>query len=328
MKKKKASFDVSVIIPVYNAELTLARALESLCTQTYPIKEVIIVDNHSSDNSIKIAEKFRKKHKNIPMQLIKRTSIGSVASSLNLAVKAARSDYIVTMHSDSVLPTKSDLTKLLHPFLTDRSVIASYSIVLHPRYVWKQYSFWEKCHFARSVDKQIHAMLGKFDCIDKRVFLKISGYDENNFILGADASDANMLYRLKKEGKVVPTNAKVVHLHFTTHDFTLKEWIARRKLLARAYGRLLRTNIRNLIPGGAIFLVKPVLAVGTFIPGINIFFIVLLVCFSFLNTSKLFINAETLRDFRILMLPIINIFLVYYETYWMARSFFLSEKNV
>lgn len=328
MRTKSDAIDVSIITPVYNAQLTLQEMLESLRRQEYPMMEIIIVDNHSIDDSVKIVEEFRKRHEEMMIRLIRRRATGSVASSLNMAARVAKSNHIVTMHSDSVLPTKQDLARLIEPFRKDENVIATYSIVLHPRSVWMKYNFWEKCHFARSVDRPIHAMLGKFDCIDRRVFLKLSGYDENNFVLGADASDANMFYRLRKEGKVVPTNAKVIHLHFTTHEFTLQEWIVRRKLLARAYGRLIRTNIRNLIPGGLIFLVKPGLAIGALIPGINVFFIILLICYSFLSTSKMFTTKETRSDRRILLLPFINIFLVYYETFWMVEGLLSVKKEL
>ncbi len=324
----KIQTPVSVIMPVYNSESTLLEALESLRKQEYPIKEVIILDNCSTDASIAMAEGYKKKKKKWELVLVKRDKKNSVASSLNIGANMAKSPYIVLMHSDSVLPTSKELTNLVEPFLDDPNVIATYSSVLHPEYVWLQYNFWEKCLFARVVDTEIPALLGKFDCIRKDIFIKLGGYDEKNFVEGADASDANMHFRLKKEGRVVPTSAKVVHLHYMKGDFTLKDWIDRRKLLARAYGRLLRTNWKNLMSQGLIFLVKPVIAVLVFIPYFHFLGILGVLLTGFFSTKKMFLSQSTLLDPRIILLPFINVFLVYYESYWMIRSFLMRKKRV
>lgn len=49
---------VSVIIPVYNAGQYVAEAIESVINQTYPFKELIIVDDGSKDNSYQICKKY------------------------------------------------------------------------------------------------------------------------------------------------------------------------------------------------------------------------------------------------------------------------------
>lgn len=324
----KIQTSVSIIMPVYNSESTLFEALESLRRQEYPIKEVIILDNCSTDGSIAMLEEYKKKKKEWELVLVKRDKKNSVSSSLNIGAKMAKSSYLVFMHSDSLLPTSKELTNLVRPFLNDPYVIATYSSVLHPEYVWLQYNFWEKCLFARVVDTEIPALLGKFDCIRKDTFIKIGGYDEKNFVEGADASDANMHFRLKKEGKVVPTPAKVVHLHYMKGDFTLNDWIDRRKLLARAYGRLLRTNWKNLMSRGLIFLVKPVVAMLVFIPHIYFIGLIGILLIGYFSTKKMFLSESTLKDPRILLLPFISMFLVYYESYWMLHSFLVVKKRV
>lgn len=49
---------VSILIPCYNAEMWIAQAIESALNQTYPNKEVIVVDDGSTDGSLEIIKSF------------------------------------------------------------------------------------------------------------------------------------------------------------------------------------------------------------------------------------------------------------------------------
>ena len=51
---------VSVIIPVYNRESTLKRAIDSVLNQTYKNIELIIVDDASTDSSLQLAQEYLK----------------------------------------------------------------------------------------------------------------------------------------------------------------------------------------------------------------------------------------------------------------------------
>ena len=52
---------VSVIVPTFNSEETLALCLQSIKGQTYPNVEIIVVDRYSGDGTLKVAEKFNAK---------------------------------------------------------------------------------------------------------------------------------------------------------------------------------------------------------------------------------------------------------------------------
>lgn len=66
--------DISIVMPVFNEEAFLENSLTSLVAQTYPISELIIVDDGSTDNSIQIAQHFAQKFSFIQLVLLNSTN--------------------------------------------------------------------------------------------------------------------------------------------------------------------------------------------------------------------------------------------------------------
>lgn len=95
--------EISLIIPVYNVEKYLTRALKSVEEQTFKNFEVIIVDDGSTDKSVEIAEEFCKKNKNF--HLIKQQNKGPAAAR-NAALDSCKGKYIGFMDSDDYLEPK------------------------------------------------------------------------------------------------------------------------------------------------------------------------------------------------------------------------------
>lgn len=60
MKNLKDSFEplISIVLPVYNVEKYLERCLKTVIAQTYKNIEIILVNDGSTDGSLKICEKY------------------------------------------------------------------------------------------------------------------------------------------------------------------------------------------------------------------------------------------------------------------------------
>ena len=84
---------VSAVIPVYNAEGFLARALESVLAQTRAVDEIIVVDDASTDGSPEVARRFGARVCRLP------TNAGSSAAR-NEGLRAARGDVIAWLDAD------------------------------------------------------------------------------------------------------------------------------------------------------------------------------------------------------------------------------------
>jgi len=88
---------VSVVLPSYNHERFVARALDSILAQTYQDFEIIITDDGSTDRSIDVLRTYEHKDSCIKLFL---NRFNYETHSLNNCVQQARGDYIAVAHSD------------------------------------------------------------------------------------------------------------------------------------------------------------------------------------------------------------------------------------
>lgn len=90
---------VSIIVPVYNAELYLKTCIDSILNQTYQNIELILVDDGSSDNSSTIYNEYLGDPR---VNIIKKEN-GGVSSARNSGIKEATGDYIMFVDSDDYI---------------------------------------------------------------------------------------------------------------------------------------------------------------------------------------------------------------------------------
>lgn len=89
---------VSILIPVYNAEQWLAETLESALAQTWQSKEIIIVDDGSTDNTLAIAKTFESPI----VKVVSQENRGQSAAE-NRALQEAQGDFIEYLDADDLL---------------------------------------------------------------------------------------------------------------------------------------------------------------------------------------------------------------------------------
>ena len=107
MKSRNHSIGlISVVIPAYNAEKTIEKAIQSAIAQSYSDIEVIIVDDCSQDGTVKIVNAYAKKDSRI--KVFQNQTNRGAAFSRNRGVKEARGEWIAFLDSDD----KWDLLKL------------------------------------------------------------------------------------------------------------------------------------------------------------------------------------------------------------------------
>ena len=111
--------EISVILPVYNAEQYIAEAVNSILNQTFNDFECIIINDGSTDNSLTILQELAKKDPRIV--LVSRENKGLIAT-LNEAISHAKGKFIARMDADDIaLPLR--LEKQYH-YLTKNPTVA------------------------------------------------------------------------------------------------------------------------------------------------------------------------------------------------------------
>ena len=114
---------VSVIIPAWNAEATLAETLASVGAQTHRNIEIIVIDDGSTDSTAKIAQDFCNAE---PRARLIRKENGGVASARNRGIREAAGEWIAPLDADD----------LWHPTRIEKMLAAALSAPERPGFVY------------------------------------------------------------------------------------------------------------------------------------------------------------------------------------------------
>lgn len=115
---KKNPF-VSVIVPIFNAELYLDDCIKSILNQTYAHFEIILVDDGSTDNSLNICYKYMEENNNI--KVINQMN-GGQNSARFLGLKLSKGEIIIFVDADDLLE-KNLIDKLISTMVENDSDI-------------------------------------------------------------------------------------------------------------------------------------------------------------------------------------------------------------
>ncbi|MDH5782860.1 MAG: glycosyltransferase, partial [Candidatus Bathyarchaeota archaeon] len=110
---------ISIVIPTYNSERTLAQCLESIVRQDYTREkiEIIIADGGSKDKTLEIAKKF-------DVDRILHNPLRTGEAGKAVGVEAAKNEIILLQDSDNVLNEKGWLRRMVEP-LEDAGIVGA-----------------------------------------------------------------------------------------------------------------------------------------------------------------------------------------------------------
>lgn len=146
IKKPSNSYQpISILIPAFNEEKCILHTIKSVINQNYSNYEIIIINDGSTDNTFQVLNNFLKLSKsniknynffktakvknyfqslNYPSIKVIDKINGGKADSLNCGLNISKYDIYCSLDSDTLL-NESSLFNIMHPFETNKTVIAS-----------------------------------------------------------------------------------------------------------------------------------------------------------------------------------------------------------
>jgi len=194
---------VSIVIPCYNEAKHIGNTIESLLSLDWPKKmiEIIIVDDRSSDDSVKIARRYARKYKNVKV-IVNKINSGGAAEPCNIGIDAAKYNYVAITDADS-RPAPDVLNKMIG-FLQRQKMTAAVTcsvLVDKPpkKFIQKlQQVEYIAIAFSRKLLDFIDAVYvtpGPFALYKKKILKKIGKFDTSNL-----TQDIEIVWALKKAG--------------------------------------------------------------------------------------------------------------------------------
>ena len=103
---------IAVIVPTYNGQRLIRRALDSVASQTCPPSELIVIDDCSNDATVEVCQSWKEAHRP-PFQvrvLQLDQNSGSPASPINYGVEATDAEFVTVLEQDDTFqPCKLEL---------------------------------------------------------------------------------------------------------------------------------------------------------------------------------------------------------------------------
>lgn len=97
--KSRASESISVVIPLYNKEAEVERALSSVVEQSLAVGEIIVVNDGSTDSSESVVKEFIKRHPESNIRVINQENRG-VSAARNRGISEAKGEYVALLDAD------------------------------------------------------------------------------------------------------------------------------------------------------------------------------------------------------------------------------------
>lgn len=250
VKEKKTSSrfspEISVLIPAHNEEKIIGKAIEALLNDNYPNKkEIIILNDGSTDNTRKIVSKYSKKYP--PLRLINLKHRGK-SGAINVGIKKSKYDILVILDADSIVK-KDSLKEIVKP-LKNKKVggVAGCIRAIRDKnpLTWFQDFEYVISSGWRYICTKINAnsILPGFSAFRKEALLKAGVFSSETL-----TEDFDIVFNMKKMGYETRTSRAVVI--FTDVPRNFKSLIKQRIRWSRGTIQVLKKHFKFLLSGKA-----------------------------------------------------------------------------
>jgi glycosyltransferase involved in cell wall biosynthesis len=188
---------ISVVIPCFNSESYIQESINSVLSQTYRKIELIVIDDGSTDDTLKVIKEYEKS-----IVILRQENQGA-ASARNLGIHHSKGDYIALLDSDDVwMPDKLEKQmKIMSANELDLVYCGGES--LNQNGPQRRYTpiYWGNCYqyFVKNPTKAV-VVIGCSGALFRKSILDRSGYFDQGFV-GA-AEDWDFFRRFSRYGLI------------------------------------------------------------------------------------------------------------------------------
>ena len=199
---------ISVIVPIYNVEDYLHRCVDSIINQTYTNLEIILVDDGSPDNCLKICDEYAKKDSRIKVVHKKN---GGLSDARNAGLEIATGEYIGFVDSDDYISlyfyeklmnvikvSGSDIVECGVKKFTENNEINDVENSKLDFKIFNKFEAMQNLIMNKILSVTVWNKLYKKDVIDKLRF-KVGKTNEDNFFTYLAFDNANKISKLDDE---------------------------------------------------------------------------------------------------------------------------------
>ncbi len=216
---------VSIIIPCFNEERSIAQTLNALVQQTYPLDrlEVLIVDGLSTDRTRAIVTDFANTHSELCVRLLDNQR-RIIPTALNIGIQQASGDYIVRMDAH-VIPANNFVQRcveLLQSGIADNVggrlnfALADDSLIARSIMFAVGHPFGVGDALYRYAQKPAYVDTVSFGSFKRATFDKVGLYDEDLQI----NEDYDLNYRIRRGGGKIYLSPDIVSTYFPRSSFS------------------------------------------------------------------------------------------------------------
>jgi poly-beta-1,6 N-acetyl-D-glucosamine synthase len=228
---------VSIIVPAHNEEKVIEETIRTLLDTSYPNKEIIVVNDGSTDRTEEIVKPYALRGEVI---LINRPNAGK-AVALNTGVHVANGEIIVAIDADGAVE-RDAITRLVAHFQDPNVVAVAGNVKVGNRV--NLLTKLQALEYIREINLRrraldllntIYVVPGAIGAFRKSAYMQIGWYDRDTV---AEDMDVTIKF-LKTRGLIPYEGTAIVH---TEAPETLKSWFRQRN---RWYGGTLQTMVKH-----------------------------------------------------------------------------------
>jgi glycosyltransferase involved in cell wall biosynthesis len=187
--KKKILF--SIIIPTYNRENKLKKAIDSVLSQKFKNWEIVVIDNYSKDNTKKLVQSYKNEYINF----FRIKNYGVIAKSRNFGILKSKGKFIAFLDSDDIWTDEKlyECNKII-------KINPDVKLIYHNMNIKKSSEkiYSKKVEYFRALSKPIKndliingpAFPTSSVVVDKKIFKKINCFNENKEFIAWEDFDA------------------------------------------------------------------------------------------------------------------------------------------